>query len=220
MSRPVRSAGRLKGFASLESVRAARPARSAQPADASAKATRSTREEQRGTSEFLEAMHGVTPLAQQRRVVPKRSVLPQPLQRALDDRSVLDQSLNDEIGIDSLLDTDDSLSFRRSGISIDTVRKLRKGFWVVQAELDLHGHRVDEAREALAEFLRQALFRGQRCVRIVHGKGLRSPDRTPILKGKVRAWLARRDDVIAFCQARPAEGGAGALVVLLKPSLA
>ena len=89
---------------------------------------------------------------------------------------------------------------------------------MIQDHLDLHGLRVDEARELLGQFLREALRRGLRCVRVVHGKGLGSKDRQPVLKGKARVWLAQRDEVIAFCQARPAEGGSGALVVLLRPA--
>jgi DNA-nicking Smr family endonuclease len=98
------------------------------------------------------------------------------------------------------------------------LRKLRRGDWVIQDEIDLHGCRTDEARELLAGFLREAVKRGVRCVRIVHGKGLGSKDKQPVLKGKTRVWLAQRDEVIAFCQARPAEGGSGALVALLKPA--
>ena len=97
-------------------------------------------------------------------------------------------------------------------------QKLRRGEWVIQDHLDLHGARVDEARELLAGFLREALRRGFRCVRIVHGKGLGSKDKVPVLKGKARVWLAQREEVIAFCQARPAQGGSGALVVLLRPA--
>jgi DNA-nicking Smr family endonuclease len=88
---------------------------------------------------------------------------------------------------------------------------------VIQDQLDLHGHRVDEARLALGQFVREAWRRGLRCVRVIHGKGLGSKDREPVLKSRVRRWLAQRDEVLAFCQARPAEGGAGALVVLLRP---
>ena len=98
------------------------------------------------------------------------------------------------------------------------LRKLRRGDWVIQDELDLHGCRTDEARELLARFLRDAVKRGVRCVRVIHGKGLGSKDKQPVLRGKARVWLAQRDEVIAFCQARPAEGGGGALVVLLKPA--
>jgi DNA-nicking Smr family endonuclease len=169
-------------------------------------------------AEFLEAVRDVKPLSKSRALPPATPVPPQAVQRERDDQAALDESLTEEIGIESLLETDESLSYRRNGISADTLRKLRRGFWVVQAELDLHGHRVEEARYALAQFLRNSMHRGRRCVRIVHGKGLGSRDGVPILKGKVRTWLIRRDEVIAFCQARPAEGGAGALIVLLKPS--
>jgi DNA-nicking Smr family endonuclease len=138
--------------------------------------------------------------------------------RTRDDAEVLQASVSDDIDVESLLDTDEALSYRANGIGPDVLRKLRRGEWSIQSEIDLHGHRVDEAREALVAFLKQALKRNQRCVRVVHGKGLGSQGKTPVLKGKVRAWLVQRDDVIAFCQARPAEGGSGALVVLLRPT--
>ena len=127
-------------------------------------------------------------------------------------------SVSDEFEIDTLLHTDDELSFRRPGVGPDVLRKLRRGDWVIQDEVDLHGCRTDEARELLAGFLRDAVKRGVRCVRVIHGKGLGSKDKQPVLRGKTRVWLAQRDEVIAFCQARPAEGGGGALVVLLKPA--
>ncbi|MCU0938533.1 MAG: Smr/MutS family protein [Burkholderiaceae bacterium] len=143
---------------------------------------------------------------------------PHPVSRTRDDAEVLQASVSDDIDVESLLDTDEALSYRANGIGPDVLRKLRRGEWSIQSEIDLHGHRVDEAREALVAFLKQALKRNQRCVRVVHGKGLGSQGKTPVLKGKVRAWLVQRDDVIAFCQARPAEGGSGALVVLLRPT--
>jgi DNA-nicking Smr family endonuclease len=77
--------------------------------------------------------------------------------------------------------------------------------------------RTDEAREALGAFIREAHKHGMRCVRVVHGKGLGSPGKEPVLKGKVKSWLIQKQEVLAFVQAKPAEGGAGALVVLLKP---
>ena len=97
------------------------------------------------------------------------------------------------------------------------VRKLRRGHWVVRSEIDLHGLRIDEARKELGAFLSEASQLGVRCVRVIHGKGLGSKDRQPVLKEKVRAWLVQREEVIAFAQARAAEGGSGALVVLLTP---
>ena len=95
------------------------------------------------------------------------------------------------------------------------VKKLRLGHWVVQGELDLHGLTREDAREALVQFLAEAGKRGCRCVRVVHGKGLGSPGRQPVLKGKVHGWLVQRQEVLAFTQARGPDGGAGALIVLL-----
>lgn len=141
-------------------------------------------------------------------------------QRALDEAAVLHEAISDEFDVESLLETDDTLSFRRSDIGVDVLRKLRRGVWAIQAELDLHGLRRAEARAALADFLRLAVRRRIRCVRVVHGKGLGSPGREPVLKAKVKAWLVQRQEVIAFVQARPADGGHGALVVLLSPAAA
>jgi DNA-nicking Smr family endonuclease len=141
-----------------------------------------------------------------------------PRQRLLDEAAVLAESISDEFDVESLLDTDDALSFRRPGIGPDVVRKLRRGVWVIQAHLDLHGLRREEARECLTAFLRHAVQSGLRCVRVVHGKGNGSPGRAPVLKAKVRGWLVQSDNVIAFAQARAADGGHGALVVLLRPS--
>ena len=142
---------------------------------------------------------------------------PVPVQHRLDEARALRESLSDALDVSTLLDTDDQLSFRRPGIGADVTRKLRAGHWSLQGQLDLHGLRVDEAREALGDFLRLAHRTGLRCVRIVHGKGLGSPGRQPVLKGRVQAWLVQKQEVLAFVQARPADGGAGALIVLLQP---
>jgi DNA-nicking Smr family endonuclease len=143
---------------------------------------------------------------------------PEPIarQHLADEQAALQESLSDEFSPESLMDTDETLSYARSGIGSDTLRKLRRGHWVIQSQLDLHGMRSDEAREALAEYLRTAGKRGLRCVRVIHGKGLGSINKEPVLKSKVRNWLAQKEEVIAFCQARAADGGAGALIVLLK----
>ena len=141
---------------------------------------------------------------------------PLPLQRLADEEAALRQTWSDEVDLESLLLTDDGLSYRRPDIGIDVVTRLRKGHWAIQAQIDLHGLRRDEAREALGDFLRDQLKKGRRCVRVVHGKGLGSPGRQPVLKAKVHKWLAQAEPVIAFAQAAPAQGGAGALVVLLQ----
>ena len=139
-------------------------------------------------------------------------------QRQRDEAAVLVESISDEFDVESLLETDDALSFRRRGIGPEVVRKLRRGVWAIQAQLDLHGLRRDEARERLAEFLRDSARAGLRCVRVIHGKGNGSPGREPVLKAKVRGWLVQRSEVLAFTHARAADGGHGALIVLLRPA--
>ena len=107
-------------------------------------------------------------------------------------------------------------TFLRKGLGLDVLTRLRRGHWSVQGELDLHRLTRDEAREVLISFLNEARGYGWRCVRIVHGKGLSSPNREPVLKGKVRSWLAQRDEVLAYCEAPRHSGGSGAVLVLLK----
>ena len=140
---------------------------------------------------------------------------PHPRQRELDEQAALAESLSDEVNLESLLLTDDGLSFRRPGIGQDVVAKLRRGHWALQGQLDLHGLTRDEARAVLATFVRDSHRRGLRCLRVVHGKGHGSPGRQPVLKGKVQRWLAQCAEVIAFAQATGPQGGAGALMVLL-----
>ena len=153
-----------------------------------------------------------------RHVVRPYAPQPVPAQRRRDEQAVMQEALSDEFDAETLLHTDEHLSFRRPGVGPDVVRKLRQGDWSIQAQIDLHGLRTDEARVTLATFVREAHKHGLRCVRVVHGKGLGSPGKTPVLKGKVHGWLVQKTEVMAFVQARPAEGGAGALVVLLRPS--
>ncbi|QCB44694.1 Smr/MutS family protein [Hydrogenophaga sp. PAMC20947] len=145
-------------------------------------------------------------------------VEPEPLQRMADEQSVMREALSDDFDVETLLHTDELLSYRTPGLGFDVVRKLREGRWSIQRHIDLHGLRTDEAREALGRFIRETHAQGLRCIRVVHGKGLGSPGRTPVLKGRVLRWLVQKQEVLAFVQARPAEGGAGALVVLLRPS--
>lgn len=150
--------------------------------------------------------------------LPPEPPSPEPMQFVLDEQRVLYEAMSDEFDVSTLLDVDDQLSFRRPGIGPDVTHKLRGGQWSIQRQLDLHGLRVDEAREALGQFIRLSHRTGLRCVRVVHGKGLGSPGKAPVLKGRVQSWLVQKKEVLAFVQARPAEGGAGALVVLLQPS--
>ncbi len=142
---------------------------------------------------------------------------PTPKQHLLDEAAALREAVSDEVDITTLLDTDEHLSFRRPGVGPDVARKLRQGQWAIQRQVDLHGLRTDEARETLGSFIRETHKQGIRCVRVVTGKGLGSPGKAPVLKDKVHRWLVQRAEVVAFVQAPPAQGGAGALVVLLQP---
>lgn len=167
---------------------------------------------------FRDAVADVEPLVSPRRVErPRPDVEPIARQFLSDERQALAETLSDEIDVERLLEHDEALSFRRAGISQEALAKLRRGQWVAQAALDLHGLRRDEARDAVARFLPQAVRDGLRCVRVIHGKGLGSVDRKPVLKDKVLRWLVQRDEVIAFCEAPPHVGGSGALLVLLRP---
>ncbi len=169
---------------------------------------------------FALSVGAVTPLPKKSRShSPARpQPLPEPRQRTLDEASVLVEALSDDFDVESLLDTDAALSFRRRGVGPEVTRKLRRGVWAIQAQLDLHGLRRDAARQQLAEFFREATRQGLRCVRVIHGKGNGSPGREPVLKGKVRSWLVQKNEVMAFTQARASDGGNGALLVLLRPS--
>jgi DNA-nicking Smr family endonuclease len=169
---------------------------------------------------FARSVGPVRPLAskhRQSRPVAAAPPQPVPVQHRLDEQAVMREALSDEFDVETLLETDEALSFRRPGLGPDVVRKLRRGGWRLQGQFDLHGFRREDARQALADFIREAHKNGWRCVRVVHGKGLGSPGKTPVLKGRVQSWLVQKKEVLAFVQARPAEGGAGALVVLLAP---
>jgi DNA-nicking Smr family endonuclease len=208
---------RLEQLAALRDALVARRAADVERALGARPRVDAPNEAQQDFRRAMDAL-GVAPLAPPARAhLPPAPLPPRATSRARDDAAVLAESVSDEIDVETLLETDETLSFRRPGVGPDVVRHLRRGRWVIQAEIDLHGHRVDEARAALGAFLREAGKRGQRCVRIVHGKGLGSKGGQPVLKNKVRSWLVQRDEVIAFCQARPAQGGAGALIVLLRP---
>lgn len=166
---------------------------------------------------FRSALSDVIPLTPHGRVLPAPSRLPPvPLSLFRDEREVIHESLHDPIRWDAETETGEETSYVRPGISRQTLRRLRQGSWVAQAELDLHGLTRLEAKRELADFLHECKRRGARCVRIIHGKGLGSKNREPVLKLHVRHWLMQRDEVLAYVQARPADGGGGAVMVLLK----
>jgi DNA-nicking Smr family endonuclease len=207
---------------SLADLKTLKPVLSARAAAAAAEREAQHQQAMRVDRErrmFELAVGPVQPLVTQRRVVhPSRPVSPEPFQRQRDEAQVMREALSDDFDVETLLHTDELLSYRTPGLGADVVRKLREGRWSIQRQLDLHGLRVDQAREALGRFIRESQHAGLRCVRVVHGKGLGSPGRTPVLKSRVHRWLVQKHEVMAFVQARPAEGGAGALVVLLRPA--
>ena len=168
---------------------------------------------------FREAVRDVKPLgraAQAADQPERRPRRPHPAARftRADRLAVLEESMRDEV-IDPALASGEELVFHRAGIPASVVRKLRRGDYRVQGEIDLHGLTVAEAKQALREFLAQALLRQWRCVRIIHGKGLRSGHRGPVLKGMVGAMLRKLGPVLAYVSARQVDGGTGAVYVLL-----
>ncbi len=170
-----------------------------------------------GDVDFRAAMEGVVPLGPPSRVEAHRPrPAPIPFQRLRDEREVLAESLLTPAHPDAGTGTGEELAYVRPGVPTSVLRKLRRGHWVMQDELDLHGMTSVEARMEVSAFLAECTQRGVRCVRIIHGKGLRSRNRMPVLKRKLGHWLMLRDAELGYCEARPADGGSGAVVVLLR----
>lgn len=140
---------------------------------------------------------------------------PRPKPRALQSRAahrdVLEQSLAGTVSLDPA-----ETAFRREHVPLQTLRKLRRGQFAIEAEIDLHGMRPEQARHELHDFLRECIERRLSCVRVIHGKGTRSGPAGPILKPSVQAWLSLWDQVLAFVSAQPRHGGNGAVYVLLR----
>ena len=175
----------------------------------------SPRDDPDGDEDFRRAVADAEPLSPSKTVVHRRPRAPVPRQRMADERAALAESLEGPLSLDDAIDSGDELSYLREGLRREVLRKLRRGHWVVQDELDLHGMNRLEANHSVAAFLRHCRQRQVRCVRIIHGKGLGSRHREPVLKGLLRKWLLR-EDVLAFSQAPAAQGGSGAVLVLLK----
>ena len=165
---------------------------------------------------FRAAVRDVRPIAPTNRVEPFRKLpAPHPAKRIEDERAVLAELANLATDGDDVEFEDDGM-FLRTGLPREILRKLRRTHWVIQDHLDLHGLTGAEASLETAAFLADCKRRGKRCVRIVHGKGLRSPGREPVLKRRIRKLLTRRDEVLAFVEPRAIHGGSGAVVVLLE----
>jgi DNA-nicking Smr family endonuclease len=161
---------------------------------------------------FRDAMQGVRPLkgggrAHHGRPAPS----PRPRQKEADDAAVLREMLDGP-----LPDIGEELSYRGDGLQDAAFRRLQRGAFHIDSELDLHGMRANEAKLATGRFLNAAVDHGARCVRIIHGKGLRSKGDGPVLKQRLDGWLRQRGEVLAFCSARREHGGTGAVYVLLR----
>lgn len=165
---------------------------------------------------FREAVKDARPLTAEPVYVYTVKPKPIPKQFIRDERQALADSLSDFYIPAHELETGEELLYLREGHAPDILSKLRRGHWVVQGAIDLHGLISDEARIYVAAFLNDCKKRGLRCVRIVHGKGLGSRNREPVLKHKLRNWLMQRDEVIAYAEAPRQDGGSGAVIVLLK----
>lgn len=168
--------------------------------------------------DFASAMKkaGVKPLGNTQRAEHKKHREPKPEQTIADNKRVLEESLSDDLDSIEFLESEDGKSFRRPGIGPDVPRDLRRGRWSVRAQIDLHGMTVDEARTAVAQFLRDARKHEHFCVRIIHGKGNGTPGRIGVLREVVRRWLKQKEEVVAFCEPREIDGGAGATIVRLR----
>ncbi|KAB8042766.1 Smr/MutS family protein [Janthinobacterium aquaticum] len=216
----------MKDFADLKAVSKQLREQAEARAQAEAERARTAKVQALEGNLFKASIGGVKRLPESDRYVPSApktsTAAPAParkLSQAEDDAAVLRESLSDLFEVDHYLENDPALNYAAPGIGPDVVKKMRKGHWPIQDELDLHGLRRDEARDSIGAFLGHATRRKLRCVRVIHGKGFGSKGQEPVLKSMVHSWLVQKTEVIAFCQARRSEGGDGALVVLLASAL-
>lgn len=163
---------------------------------------------------FRDAVRDVRPLQGTPRVVQRRRPRPTAQFRRQDEAAVLLDSLT-LTAAELDVELPDELRFKRDGVQDAVLRKLRRGQYRVAGECDLHGLTVPEAKQELREFLARHVARQARCVRVIHGKGLRSGPRGPVVKAAVNLVLRKTAAVIAFCSARQIDGGTGAIYVLL-----
>lgn len=220
----------LKSFADLKGL--SKQLKEEGEAKAAAEAERIALEKQRAAEAnvFRGSLGGVKKLPESNRYVPQATrpiaVASTPkrklnaLEQKEDDAAVMREAmLSDLFEVDHYMEEDPALNYLAPGVGNDVMKRLRKGHWPVQDELDLHGMRRDDARNAIGTFLMHAHRRGHRCVCVIHGRGFGSKGQEPVLKSMVHSWLVQTDGVIAFSQARASEGGEGALIVLLRAAL-
>ncbi len=167
---------------------------------------------------FLDAMKDVRRLdkSHHNRLLPRiKRPAARPSQRIKDQQQVINDMMSDPIDEADIV-TGDELFFSRTGLQNNVLRKLKRGQYAIEDELDLHGKTSAQAKILVAEFLRYCTQTNLRVVRIIHGKGRGSFNKQPVLKIKVNHWLQQRDEILAFCSARQVDGGTGAIYVLLK----
>ncbi len=223
-------AGGLKNFADLKAL--GKQLKDDGEARAAAEKERVEREKKAAAEAniFRGSMGGVQKMPESDRYVPqlprtpiKAAAAPKrkltAAEQQQDNAAVLQESLSDLFEVDHYMEEEPALNYLAPGVGNDVMKRLRKGYWPVQEELDLHGLRRDEARDAIGHFLRVANQRGWRCVCVIHGRGFGSRGGEPVLKSMVHSWLVQTDGVIAFTQAHAADGGEGALIVLLRAAL-
>lgn len=166
---------------------------------------------------FRRSVGDVTPVKNDR--VEPQPGRPEPVaaQRMADEAAVIKEMAEGFFDTEAM-ETGDELLYKKPGIQDKVFRKLRRGQFAIAAELDLHGFTVQHAKDSLSGFLRESLTRNRRCVRIIHGKGLRSRQGRPTIKSRIGKWLQQRQEVLAYCSARQVDGGTGAIYVLLRNS--
>lgn len=168
-------------------------------------------------ADLFAALAGVKRLPPSDRLPPALTPLPppRPRQQQLDDAAVMVELLQDPVHPEDF-ESGDTLTYRADGVQDGVWRKLRRGQFRIEAEVDLHGLNRDDARTEVSLFLARCRDQGWRCVRMVHGKGNGSPNSGPVIKRYLDGWLRRRREVLAFCSARACDGGTGAVYVLLR----
>ncbi len=166
-------------------------------------------------SEFQSAVGKVRPVVNNR-ITPEPSKPPPIPSKSLQHESSVVDELSFWDALSDDLETGEEISFIRTGVALKTFKKLKRGEYGISAELDLHHMLAEAAFKAINEFIHEAITRNIVCVRIIHGKGLRSKHNGPILKKLVNSLLRKKKNVLAFASAKPADGGTGAVSVLLR----
>lgn len=164
---------------------------------------------------FQEAMSGVNPLSHDRAYHESEKTNTRPFQQLAKEEFSFNDPLSDELEVEEK-NTEEILSFCRTGIQRNVFKKLRSGAYKISDELDLHGSTLKQAKQLLVYYLQEAVQFESCCIRIIHGKGHRSGSNKPVLKTHVNHWLSEHDRVLAFHSTKPKDGGTGAVYVLLK----